>query len=83
MPTLPEVIAPLRPYLEKGATFSDYQKDPAAKQARINLTKMVFTHCVLVAPDYEAAGKPELGRLWELFVDVSDYGWCAILTPRG
>ena len=81
MPNLPEVIAPLRPYLKKGAKFSDYLNDSVAKQARIDL-KMVIAHCVLVAPDYEAAGKPELGRLFELFVDATDYGWCAILTQR-
>ena len=46
------------------------------------MTKMVITHCVLVAPDYEAAGKPELGRLFELFVDASDYGWCAVVSQR-
>lgn len=44
---------------------------------------MVVDKYVLACPDFEAASNAvESGRPVELFVDASDFGWCAILTQR-
>ena len=33
--------------------------------------------------DYNAAANPEIsGRPYEMFIDASDYGWCATLCQR-
>ena len=83
MPLLPETIAPRRKYLKKGARFSDYLRDPAAQQARINLTKIIIENCVLTSADFDAAGRAhETDRPFEISVDVSDYGRRAVLTQR-
>lgn len=83
MPDLPELIAPLRKYLKKGARFEDYWEDAAAQAARKRLITAVLKNCTIVTPDYEAAAKPfESGRPFEYFTDASDYGWRMVLTQR-
>ena len=83
IPTLPEIIFPLRPYLKKGAKFEDYLQDEQAKMAKKALTEAVVSNCTLVKPDFEAARHPfESKRPFEIFSDASDYGWCCVLTQR-
>ena len=44
---------------------------------------MLSKDAVLRQPDYVAASKPwATGRPFEIFVDASDYGWCAVLCQR-
>ena len=74
-PNLPEVIAPLRPYLKKGARFENYASDVPAQEARRKLVKMAILQCTISSPDLEAAANPAAsGRPFELFVDASGYG---------
>ena len=83
IPNLPDEIAPLRPYLKKGARFDDFPKDARARAAKNRLTKLVIDQCVLTSPDFEAAANPEVsGRPFEIFSDASDFGWRAILGQR-
>lgn len=82
-PELPDVIKPLRKYLKKGARFEDYVVDADARAAKDALTKLILDKCTIVNPDFEAAGQPfDSGRPFEIFSDVSEYGWCVILTQR-
>ena len=73
----------LRKYLKKGADFSRYAEDVAAKEARVWLVNAVLEHCVLVVPDWKAAARPwATGRPFELYLDASDLSWCAALCQR-
>ena len=75
--------ATLAPFRKKDCDFSKFDSDPKYLAAFIAIRTMLSRKVVLLHPDYIAASKPwETGRPFEIFVDASDYGWCAVLCQR-
>jgi len=75
--------ATLSPFRKKGTDFGTFQKDAKYEFAFREIRKMLSKAAILHHPDYVAASVPwESGRPFEIFVDASDYGWCAALCQR-
>ncbi len=67
-------------FRKKGAPFN-WKKEH--ELAFLAIRTMLKESVVLRHFDYEAAAHPETyGRPLEMFVDASDYGWCATLCQR-
>ena len=63
--------------------FPDGTKDVLPEEAFLKIRSMLAKDVVLHHVDFAAASDPEKsGRPLEMFVDASDYGWCATLCQR-
>jgi len=75
--------ATLAPFRKKDCDFSKFGSDGKYVGAFKSIRTMLSRKAVLMHPDYIAASVPwESGRPFEIFVDASDYGWCAVLCQR-
>ncbi len=68
--------------------FPDGTKEVLPEEAFLKIRSMLAKDLVLRHLDYAAAANPAAsGRPLEIFIDASDYGWCATLcqreTPQG
>ena len=86
----------LRPCRRKGGDFKKIWNTPIkakmldgatrtvmCQEAFERIRSMLAKDLVLHHADFEAAADPaKSGRPLELFIDASDYGWCATLTQR-
>ena len=74
----------LRPFRKKGCDFKKlWGSDPKFLTAFRAIRTMMVDSAVIHHVDYTAASRPhESGRPYEMFIDASDYGWCAVLCQR-
>ena len=74
----------LRPFRKKGIDFEPlWNSDPKYKSAFFAIRSMMAENVCVHHVDYEAAARPEVsGRPYEMFIDASDFGWCAVLCQR-
>ena len=74
----------LRPFRKKGCDFKKlWEGDPRYKESFLAIRGMLTENVVVHHVDFNAAARPqESGRPYEMFVDASDYGWCALLGQR-
>ena len=63
--------------------FADLCKAKNALEAVEALNSCVATMVPLVNPDFEAAGNYRVtGRLFEIYIDASDFGWTCLVAQR-
>ena len=72
----------LKPFRKKGCEFHKVWKKEHL-EAFLKIRKSLSETVVLRHMDFDAAAHPEeSGRPLEIFIDASDFGWCATLTQR-